>query len=153
LLPYGAIESPTKRFKVLSSAKKLQGCLNNFTFRNELSAMAFTIQELGNIDHLIGQWCFLKSPSEIKKELDYDYEIDGQAVTVLEVRPLWRGKPGEISRSPFVKLRYVKSEALWHIYWIRASGKWQAYEPNPVAKNLKKALQVIDDDQYGCFFG
>ena len=115
--------------------------------------MAFTIQELGNIDHLIGQWCVLKSPSEIKKELDYDYEIDGQAVAVLEVRPLWRGKPGEMSRSPFVKLRYVKSEALWHIYWIRASGKWQAYEPNPVAKNLKKALLVIDDDQYGCFFG
>jgi len=114
--------------------------------------MAFSIEQLGNIDYFVGQWCLFRAPLEIKKDLDYDYEIDGQAVTVFEVRPLWRGKPGELTRHPFVKFRYIKSEALWHIYWMRASGKWQAYEVNPIAKDLEEALQVIDADQYGCFF-
>jgi hypothetical protein len=31
--------------------------------------------------------------------------------------------------------------------------EWQAYEPNPIAKDLNEALQVIDADQYSCFFG
>ena len=115
--------------------------------------MAFSIEQLGNIDYFVGQWCLFRAPLEIKKDLDYDYEIDGQAVTVFEVRPLWRGKPGELTRHPFVKFRYIKSEALWHIYWMRATGKWQAYEVNPIAKDLEEALQVIDADQYGCFFG
>lgn len=115
--------------------------------------MAFSTEDLGNIDYVIGQWCLNLAPPEIKKELDHDYEIDGQAVTVFEVRPVWRGKPGELIRHPFVKFRYVKSESLWHIYWMRASGKWQAYEPNPIARDLKEALLVIDADQYGCFFG
>ncbi|QWC96729.1 DUF3024 domain-containing protein [Polynucleobacter paneuropaeus] len=66
---------------------------------------------------------------------------------------MWRGKPGELTRRPFVKFRYIQSEALWHIYWMRASEKWQAYEPNPISKDLNEALQVIDADQYGCFFG
>ena len=115
--------------------------------------MAFSIKQLGDIDYLVGQWCLLLAPLEIKKDLDYDYEIDGQTVSVFEVRPLWRGKPGELTRRPFVKFRYIQSEALWHIYWMRASGKWQAYEPNPISKDLNEALQVIDADQYGCFFG
>ena len=115
--------------------------------------MSFCIEELGSIDFLVGQWCLLLAPPEIKKDLDYDYEIDGQAVIIFEVRPRWRGKPGELTRNPFVKFRYIKSEALWHIYWMRASGKWQAYEPHPISKDLKKALQIIDADQYGCFCG
>ncbi len=115
--------------------------------------MAFSIEEIGRIDHLVGDWCLSRVPPEIKSKLDHDYEIEGQAVTLLEVRPLWRGKPGEFTRRPFAKFRYVKSSGLWQIYWMRASGKWQAYEPDPVARDLEEVLKIIEADQYGCFFG
>ena len=115
--------------------------------------MAFSIEQLGEIDSVIGQWCVLRVPPKLKNEIDHDYEVDGQSVTLLEVRPVWRGPAGEFTRSPFVKLRYVKSGAIWKIYWRRQSGKWDLYAPSPSAKKLTVALAIIDADHYGCFFG
>lgn len=115
--------------------------------------MAFSIEDLGDIDHIVGQWSLLKVPPELKKQIDYDYEIDGQSVTISEVRPAWRGQPGEVMRRGFAKFRYVKSSELWYIYWIRQSSKWEAYEPASAACSLEEALTIIDTDTYGCFFG
>jgi hypothetical protein len=116
-------------------------------------AMAFSFEEIGRIDHVVGDWCIHRVPPEVKRHLDYDYEVQGQAVTLFEVRPFWRGAPGESSRSPFVKIRYVKSSRSWQIYWMRASGKWHAYGPDPTAVSIEDALQIIEADSYGCFFG
>jgi len=115
--------------------------------------MAFSIEEIGEIDHLVGDWCVQRVPAELKSKIDHDYEIDGQAVTILEVRPLWRGKPGEVTRRPFAKFRYIKTGSFWQIYWMRASGKWQPYEPEPIARDLESVLKIIEVDRYGCFFG
>ena len=115
--------------------------------------MAVSIEELGKIDHIVGDWCIQRVPPEIKNKLDHDYEVDGQSVTLFEVRPLWRGQPGEVIRSPYAKFRYVKTSGLWQIYWRRASGKWQAYEPDPVARDIEDVLKIIEADRYGCFFG
>ena len=115
--------------------------------------MAFSIEQLGEIDSVIGQWCVLRVPPKLKNQIDHDYEVDGQSVTLLEVRPLWRGPAGEFTRSPFVKLRYVKSGAIWKIYWRRQSGKWDLYAPSPSAKNITVAMAIIDADHHACFFG
>jgi hypothetical protein len=115
--------------------------------------VTFSIEKLGEIDSVIGNWCIARVPPEIKNEVDHDYEVDGQSVSLFEVRPLWHGPAGEFSRTPFVKFRYVKSSAIWKIYWRRQSGKWDLYTPSPSAKNLKIALAIIESDQFGCFFG
>ena len=115
--------------------------------------MAFSIEQLGEIDSVIGQWCIAKVPPNLKRQIDHDYEVDGQAVTLLEVRPAWRGPAGEFTRRPFAKFRYVKSSSIWKIYWHRQTGKWDLYEPSSSAKNLAVALAIIEADRYGCFFG
>lgn len=115
--------------------------------------MAFSIEDLGDIDLIVGQWCLAKVPPELKKQVDYDYEVDSQSVTIFEVRPLWRGQPGEITRRPFAKFRYVKSSELWLIYWMRQTGKWASYEPASAACGLEEALDIMELDNYGCFFG
>jgi hypothetical protein len=115
--------------------------------------MAFSFEEIGKIDHIVGDWCIHRVPPEVKRQLDYDYEIQGQAVILFEVRPLWQGASGESTRSPFVKFKYVKSSHHWQMYWMRASGKWQAYEPAPKALSIEAALRIIEADSYGCFFG
>jgi hypothetical protein len=79
--------------------------------------------------------------------------VDGQAVTLLEVRPMWRGPPGEFTLSPFARFRFVKSSSIWKIYWRRQTGNWDLYKPSPSAKNLTVALAIIEADHYGCFFG
>jgi hypothetical protein len=94
-----------------------------------------------------------KVPVQLKSKIDYDYEIDGQAISIFEVRPKWRGSPGEKSRHPVARFKYVKSTKLWNIYWLRQTGKWQLYEPARAECNLENALVVIETDQFGCFFG
>lgn len=115
--------------------------------------MALSIEDLGEIDLIIGQWCLEKVPPELKHQIDHDYEVDGQSVMIFEVRPLWQGQSGEITRRPIAKFRYVKSNELWHIYWMRQSGKWESYKPASAACRLEEALDIIELDTYGCFFG
>lgn len=119
----------------------------------ESRIMSLSIETLGEIDRVIGQWCLNLAPAHIKAQLDYDYEVDGQAVTVFEVRPLWRGAPGEKTRHAFAKFRFYKSRQACQIYWMRASGKWESYEPDPSARNLERAVAIVEEDRYGCFFG
>lgn len=115
--------------------------------------MALNIDQLGDIDHVIGHWCLAKVPPNLKTEVDYDYEIENQSVLLLEVRPVWRGEPGQKTRRPFAKFRWIKSRQTWQIYWMRQNGKWHAYEPAEAACSLEEALDVIEFDDYGCFFG
>lgn len=64
--------------------------------------MAFSIEDIGDIDHIVGQWCLEKIPPELKNQINHDYEIDGQAVTIFEVRPVWRQPQSsrEVAQSP-----------------------------------------------------
>ncbi|WP_369294060.1 DUF3024 domain-containing protein [Sphingobacterium siyangense] len=42
---------------------------------------------------------------------------------------------------------------MWKLYWMRGSGKWEAYEPKPESTNLQLLLDEINHDGYACFFG
>jgi hypothetical protein len=90
--------------------------------------------------------------AEIRKQLDYGYSYDGKTFILFEIRPVWMD-PTEIQHSKFTKIRYYKSREEWNLYWMRASGKWDLYNPFPIATHLEQMLQIIDKDEYGCFFG
>ena len=115
--------------------------------------MALSIEDLGEIDKVIGRWCLARVLPQLKGLIDYDYEVDDQAVSIFEVRPVWRGEPGEVSRQPIARFRYVKYTGFWKIFWMRSSGKWQSYEPLFEVNGLDDALMVIETDTHGCFFG
>lgn len=89
---------------------------------------------------------------EVRKQLDFGYSWDGQTVLLFEIRPQWND-PTNILELPFAKLRFVKASKIWKLYWMRGSGKWEAYEPKPESANLQLLLDEIDHDGYGCFFG
>ncbi len=36
---------------------------------------------------------------------------------------------------------------------MRASGKWEFYEPNSEVKSTEEMLKIIGEDKYGCFWG
>lgn len=89
---------------------------------------------------------------EVRKEVDMGYSWDGSIAYLYEIRPRW-DKPEVILHHNFAKIRYYKSRGEWNLYWLRASGKWEAYDPAHIATHLEEHLEVIDEDQYGCFFG
>jgi len=44
-----------------------------------------SIEDLGEVDRVVGQWCLKQVPVEIKHQVDYDYEVEGQSVVIFEV--------------------------------------------------------------------
>lgn len=89
---------------------------------------------------------------KIRKQIDFGYDYDGKVVELYEIRPVW-DNPEEIQHLKFAKIRFYKSREEWNLYWMRASGKWELYEPFPTSTNIQKMLEIIKEDQYGCFFG
>ena len=88
----------------------------------------------------------------IREKLDYGYTYDGLVAILFEIRPVWND-PKKKHHSEFAKIRYYKSRKEWHLYWMRASGKWELYEPFSKSTHLDEILQVIKNDTHGCFFG
>ena len=89
---------------------------------------------------------------EIRKQLDFGYSYNNQVFELFETRPVWNNTK-EIQNVSFAKIRYYKSKQLWHLYWPRANGKWELYEPFPTSSHLAKIIEVIEADSNGCFYG
>lgn len=115
--------------------------------------MAFTEFELETIKQALDGFLQKRRPPEhIRPELDFEYRIEGQSIELLEVRPYWRD-PSEILKMPFAKATYVKSARHWKVFWKRASGKWEGYEPQPTVKTIEDFTELVIADQHNCFFG
>jgi hypothetical protein len=37
--------------------------------------------------------------------------------------------------------------------WQRADLKWHSYQPSPEVASVEEFLDVVQHDEYGCFFG
>lgn len=94
----------------------------------------------------------MRPPVHIRKEIDIGYTFENNTLVLLEFRPRW-DKPEEKIKSEFAKTRFIKSQGIWKIYWMRASGKWELYEPNPEVKDIHSFFAIVKEDKYSCFFG
>ena len=90
--------------------------------------------------------------AEIRAELDIGYNYDGKSIELFERRPQWNN-PSINHEYSFSKIKYVKTTKIWKLYWMRASGKWEAYQPLHSSTYLDKLLDCIDEDALGCFKG
>ena len=89
---------------------------------------------------------------EIRNQIDLNYEIIDQSVTLNEIRPAWNN-PKEIQTSGYAKATYVQRKNVWKVFWKRADNKWHSYKPTPSVRELKEFLKLVDQDEYGCFKG
>jgi len=94
-----------------------------------------------------------RPPPDVRPELDLGYRVQGQSVEIFEIRPVWRGAPGEKMEQPVAKSTYIKSRGVWKVFWQRADLKWHTYKPNAEVRNLEDFLDVVDRDEFGCFYG
>ena len=58
-----------------------------------------------------------------------------------------------LEKYDFAKATWVQKEKEWHVYWMRANGKWYRYSPLKSVVNLQRFIIEIDKDPYGCFRG
>jgi hypothetical protein len=115
--------------------------------------MAFSELELKRIDASVGDLCRRISLPEHADLLRFACDIEGHAVSIIEERPPWRGGPGPWTRHGIARFRFFRSRGVWQPYWMRADLKWHLYEPVAPTRNLERLVKVVEQDQYGAFFG
>ncbi|QXP62272.1 DUF3024 domain-containing protein [Polaribacter sp. R2A056_3_33] len=89
---------------------------------------------------------------EIRKQIDIGYAYDGKSVILFQIRPKW-DNPKEKLQIDFAKITRIKSKKIWKLYWMRASGKWELYEPFSESTHLNEIVAIIKKDKHSCFFG
>lgn len=115
--------------------------------------MPFNDLEKKRIENALDKFLAKRRPApHIRKELDIGYCLTGQSVELVEIRPQW-DDPTIIRDRPFAKATYVRTQDCWKVFWMRATLKWQGYEPNATVASIDEFLAVVDRDQYGCFWG
>jgi hypothetical protein len=93
-----------------------------------------------------------RPPPHIRKDLDLGYRIQGQSVEIFEIRPRWQDPKKKIE-IPVAKGTYVKTKGVWKVYWQKRDMKWHLYKPNPEVKSIEEFLDLVDRDEYACFWG
>jgi len=92
--------------------------------------------------------------AELRDQLDLGFKYENNTFEIFEIRPVWNSSnPNDYQKMSFAKFRYIKSKKIWKLYWMRASGKWDPYEPLPQSTNVDTILKTIESDEYGCFYG
>jgi hypothetical protein len=80
------------------------------------------------------------------------YRVVGQIIEIYSARPAY-DEPDEIIDIPIARFRYVRTQHVWQLFWSRASGKWQGYEPMREAEDLAELVDEVWRDSYCCFWG
>lgn len=115
--------------------------------------MALSEFEIKKCEKLVGEFIEKRRPPpHIRNELDLGYRVKGQSVEIFEIRPMWQNPDKKIEEA-VAKTTYVKTRKIWTVYWQRADLKWHRYDPNPEVESLEKFLEIVDRDEYACFFG
>jgi len=115
--------------------------------------MALSEFEVKRCDMAFETFMKQRRPSiEVRSELDLGWKLENQSIEIFEIRPQWNDA-SIIRHHSFAKATYVKSQKIWKIYWMRSTLKWEAYEPYALAKTIEEVLEVVNKDDYNCFFG
>ncbi|MCG8306242.1 MAG: DUF3024 domain-containing protein [Cytophagales bacterium] len=115
--------------------------------------MPFSEFEIKKKQKIVGQYIEKnRPPADIRSEVDMSFRIEGQSVVIFEIRPLWNN-PEEKIEEPVAKATYVKSRKLWKIYWQRADLKWHRYDPDPEVDTIDEFIDIVERDEFACFFG
>lgn len=93
-----------------------------------------------------------RPPKDIRDQLDIGYTYDNGTFEIFEIRPQWN-KPENILHHSVAKATYIKSQQYWKLYWKRANGSWEHYDPVSILPSITDVLHCIDNDVHGCFWG
>lgn len=88
----------------------------------------------------------------MRDKVDIGYNFCDNTLEIFEIRPQWDNEK-EKNHLPIAKAKYIKSRNKWNIYWMRANGNWERYEPNLEINELTDFFEILKTDKHGCFWG
>lgn len=115
--------------------------------------MALSEFEIKKIERAASAFLAKRRPPEhIREQLDLSWRLEKQSIYLYEIRPVWNN-PSEKQELEFAKATFIRSQGIWKIYWMRQDLKWHCYEPDAQVKSIEQFFEVIEMDEFGCFFG
>ena len=115
--------------------------------------MALTPEQVSQITTMMDDYIANHRPPEaIRNKLDLGWRLEAQSVYLFEIRPQWDNK-SIIRQHDYAKATWVETKKQGNIYWLRANGKWNRYEPLEWTANLKRFLLEVEKDPHHCFKG
>ena len=115
--------------------------------------MAFSESEREEIDQALGKLCD-RVPEHVRHQVWIEYSVVDHTAIAEEVRVTknWEMEK-KITRRGIAQFRYVRTSAEWKLFWMRAAGNWQVYNPHPTGKTIDDLVEVVIEDPVHCFFG
>ena len=93
-------------------------------------------------------------PAEARDQVRYELDIDQRSVTIQECRPPWKPENGpEWTRFPIARLRFTTARKEWSIYQRDRNLKFHRYDLFDPTPSIQTALDEIDCDPTGIFWG
>ncbi len=108
--------------------------------------------QLKEVDEVLGEFCRREPPPHVRPQLEYAARIDGNIVTLVELRPAFRAEIGR-SELPVVRFRYVATRAVWELFWRDRNLRWHRYTRLRPAKRLAALFAEVRRDPTGIFWG
>ncbi|MEO1929450.1 MAG: DUF3024 domain-containing protein [Gammaproteobacteria bacterium] len=114
--------------------------------------MAVSEFEIFKVEKAAKEFCSERNKNYPPDQLYIDFKFEDQALFLIEVRPKWND-PAVKTEMMFAKLRYIKKEKQWKLYWQRQNKTWLLYEPDGINQHLEPLLQLVWNDKHGFFWG
>ncbi len=101
----------------------------------------------------VRELCARRAPDRVADELRLEVELEGNAITITELRAPWHPSMREWTRTPVAQLHYRVGTGRWSLREPRDAG-WTAYRGDRgPTKTIEPQLDELDADPTGVFWG
>jgi hypothetical protein len=100
---------------------------------------------------LLEQFAGRKFSPRIRDKVRLKVKARGVDVIVLECRRLIRDRSLETER-PIARFHYGP-DGRWRLFWLRQTGRWNAYEHVSPSKDPIGLIRALEDDPTNIFWG
>lgn len=100
----------------------------------------------------VKRYCRAKIPERLHNEVRIETSIRGKSISIHECRPIWRGAPGEWTKTSVAQLRY-EGDGTWTLYSADRNSKWFLYFDLDSHQPVDVILEEIEADPTGIFWG
>jgi hypothetical protein len=98
--------------------------------------------------------CASLIPESARDEVRLEVGARGNAITIVERRPLWHGPPdAEWTSMKIAQFRCDSSEQLWRLYWADRNGRWNEVRDVEPSPSIDPLLAEVDQDPTAVFWG
>ena len=111
-----------------------------------------TEPQVTEVESVLGEFCRREPPAHVRDELRYAVRIDGNAVTLVESRPVFRAEIGWRD-SPVARFRFNRTAGTWSLFWRDRNLRWHRYERVRPAKRLATLFAEVRRDPTHIFWG